>query len=72
MVALARDGGVTISVVGYDGFTYFETLEKPYSMYGTSSSPVVIEGYRPPSGSFVRPTISRAKIVSRLCSGVCT
>ena len=71
-LSLARDGGVTISVVGYDGFTYFETLEKPYSMYGTSSSPVVIEGYRPPSGSFVRPTISGAKIVSRPGSGVWT
>ncbi len=64
-LALARDGGVTISIVGYDGFTYYESLSKPYSMFGTASSPVVIEGYRPSSGSFVRPTISGAKIISK-------
>lgn len=61
----ARNGGVTISIVGYEGFTYFESLSKPYSMFGTSSAPVVIEGYRPPNGTFVRPTISGAKIISK-------
>ena len=64
-LAFARNGGVTISVVGYEGFTYYETLTTPFSMYGTATSPVVIEGYRPPSGPFVRPTISGARIVSQ-------
>ncbi len=60
-----RDGGATISIVGYEGFTYYESLSRPYSMFGSASSPVIIEGYRPASGTFVRPTISGAKIVSK-------
>ena len=62
---LTKSAGVTISIVGYAGFTYYESLERPYSLMGTAGAPIVIEGYRPPSGSWVRPTISGALTVNR-------
>ena len=64
-LALGRNAGTTISIVGYSDYTYFESIETPYTFLGTSSAPIVIEGYRPPNGSWVRPTISGALIVNK-------
>ena len=60
-----RYGG-TLDVVGYDDYVYYETMTgSQWFMNGTRRSPVVIRAYGYGSGSYVRPIVSGAKVVSR-------
>ena len=61
---LTKSAGTTISIVGYADYVYYEQLDRPYQLPGTSTAPIIIEGYRPPSGPLVRPTISGAIVVN--------
>lgn len=62
---MTNAAGTTVSVVGYGDYVYYEQLDRPYKLPGTSTSPIVIEGYRPPTGTLIRPVISGALIVNR-------
>ena len=60
-----RYGG-TLDIVGYDDYVYYETMtSSQWFINGSASAPVVIRAHGYGSGSYVRPIISGAKVVSR-------
>lgn len=52
-------------IVGYSDYVYYEKNTSSFYLPGTSSSPIVIEGYGYGGSGYVRPTISGATVVSR-------
>ena len=60
-----RYGG-TLDVVGYDDYVYYEQMTgSQWFINGSASSPIVIRAHGYGSGSYVRPIVSGAKVVSR-------
>ena len=52
-------------IVGYADYVYYEKNTSSFYLPGTSSSPIIIEGYGYGSSGYVRPVISGATVVSR-------
>jgi len=60
-----RYGGV-LDVVGYDDYIYYETISgSQWFINGSASSPIIIRAHGYGSGSYVRPIVSGANVVSR-------